>query len=353
MANTLKSSIGTVYVLAKTARIIRDSAFTKLVESIRDDRDYLAMRGIIVWRVPEVIPLAEGEKSPFVGQEGKLVVLGGNQRFKALLALGEKTLDDRYLIEAKDTDGNWVSPEVAERIVLKDNNPEGLAGENDYKKMFDNFSQVGMKLSGIDFSAFREMMDAASAGIGKKTDPQQEASDRAEKSEFGEKNDALQEFIAHREDSRRDLAEIDEAGFYLTLAFDSVEQKLEFVTKAGLAAPDENDEGPVVVNTQTYIVLVFETYAQKMDFCEKFGISEDPPDADSPRLVYGMFCDGRAFAAKMGIPLAESGLHFRDQRVDSQLASLAREDEPQATEAEYGEALRAALIQDAAEKQKQ
>ena len=330
MAKSLKSKIGKVNLLAKNARIIRDAAFNRLVESIEQDPEFLMARGVVVWQVPKVLAVPEGEKSPFTGQEGQIVVIGGNQRCKAFMALGMTEIKDAWLIEAKDEKGNWWSPDKAERFVLKDNNPEGIAGENDARKMFENFSTANMKLSGIDFSAFRDLM--AEKPAAKEKDPKEESSDAAEEGEHGEKDRALQQFIANREETRRDLKEIDETGFHLLLVFDSFEEKVEFISRAGLA-----DGGAVSVNGDVYVDLVFESYDQKMQFCEKAGVISDPPDDGSPRLVYEMFCDGRAFARKFGIELKETGLHFRDRRVDAQLAEMAREDEPQRTEGEQQE----------------
>lgn len=329
MATTLKSPLGTIHLLAKNARIIRDSSFTRLVESIERDPDYLAMRGIIVWQVPQVIPLVAGEKSPFTGQEGRLVVLGGNQRAKALMALGRTSVESRFLVEAKDADGNWVSPQVAERIVLLDNNPEGISGVNDFKKMFDNFSSANMKLAGIDFSSFKDFMEK---------EEEQSTEDKVEAGEHGEKQEALKKFIENREETRRDLKEIDDTGFHLLLVFESFEAKAEFISKAGLTGENKT----VFSDGGIYVDLVFESYGQKMEFCEKAGISEEPPEEGSLALVYGLFADGRAFAKKFGIELKESGLHFRDRKVDSQLADMAREDAPQKSEGEQQEAIYAA-----------
>lgn len=349
MANALKSRLGKIHLLAKNSRIIRDSAFNKLVDSLQQDPEFLMVRGVVVWQVPKVLAIPAGEKSPFTGQEGQLVVIGGNQRCKAFLALGMEEVKDEWLMEAKDADGNWWSPEKAERFVLKDNNPEGLAGENDVRKMFENFSTASMQLSGIDFSAFKDFMDLKGKEGGGKADkdPQEESSDKVEKGEHGEKDPALAEFIKHREESRAMLKEIDETGFHLLLVFDSFEEKAEFISRAGLA-----DGEAVAVNGDVYLDLVFESYDQKMEFCEKAGVVSDPPDDGSPRLVYEMFCDGRAFAKKFGIELKETGLHFRDMRVDAQLASMAREDAPQMGEKEMEEAQFAEAKREAKEAEK-
>lgn len=336
---TLKSRLGTIHLLKKNARIIRDADFSRLVESVKNDQDYLALRGIIVWQVPKVLTVAAGEKSPFFGQEGQMVVLGGNQRYKALMALGKTEIEDRFLIEAKDANGNWLSPEVAERIVIKDNSPEGISGEFDYKKLLEDYSTKNMQLSGIDFSNFAEMMKPAE-------DPKGAASDEAESGELGEKNEKLKDFIAHREQTRKDLKEIDEGGFHLLLVFETPQVKFDFIAKAGLTGESK----VVSTNGDVYVDLVFESYDQKMDFLKKAGIvTDEAPEEGSVALVYNMFCDGRAFAKKFGIELAETGLHFRDGRMDSQLSDMAREEPLQKSEKEQQEEQFAEAKREAAE----
>lgn len=150
--------------------------------------------------------------------------------------------------------------------------------------------------------------------------------------------EALKKFIENREETRRDLKEIDDTGFHLLLVFESFEAKAEFISKAGLTGENKT----VFSDGGIYVDLVFESYGQKMEFCEKAGISEEPPEEGSLALVYGLFADGRAFAKKFGIELKESGLHFRDRKVDSQLADMAREDAPQKSEGEQQEAIYAA-----------
>lgn len=332
MATSIKSSIGTIHLLKKNARIIRDSAFNALVQSIEDDPEFLMARGVVVWMVPKLLTVDDPSKNPFTGQEGELVVIGGNQRCKAFMALGMTEVKDEWIVEAKNADGTWWSPDKAERFVLKDNNPEGIAGENDYKKMFENFSLDNLKLSGIDFASLDEFMTAEEKGT-----PEEEV----ELGEHGEKSEQLKEFIEHREQTRKDLKEIDETGFYLLLVFETFEQKAEFISKAGLTG----ENGVVATNGDVYVALVFESYAQKIEFCDKAGIEhgehETPPEEGSVRLVYDIYCDGRAFAAKFGIPLKETGLHFRDRKIDSQLAEMAREEAPQKSVGEIEEEIHA------------
>lgn len=328
MATKIDSYLGQVYLLGNNPRTIRDNAFNRLCQSIERDETYLKARGIVVWLVPQIIPIEAGQKSPFLGQEGKLVVLGGNQRTKALLALGKKELRKDWVIEAKDDDGNWWSPEQAERFVLMDNGGEGISGENDYRQMIKSFSLESMKLTGIDFSNLRELMSQEEQPVAKTP------KETAEEGEHGEKNPALAQFIKNREQTRKDLKEIDDTGFYLLVVFDSFEEKAEFISKAKLTGKNKR----VRVNGSEYLVLVFESYAQKMDFIKKAGLQNDDDGEGELEVAYGMFCDGRALAKSMGIELKESGLHFRNRVVDNGLAAMAREDAPQMSEGEQEEA---------------
>ena len=329
MATRLTTHLGKVSLLAKNSRIIRDNAFNRLVESIERDPEFLMARGIVVWQVPKPLEMPVGGKSVFEGQEGELVVIGGNQRCKAFMALGKSEIKPEWLVEAKDETGNWWSPEKAERFVLLDNNPGGIAGSNDRKKLAEHFSELSMRLAGIDFSGFREAV---------RVDMNKKVEEEVEKGEHGEKSLELDEFIERRERSRRDLKEINAAGFYLVVVFENMEDKIRFVSRAGLV----DEEGKSSVDGAEYLVLVFETYDQKMDFCRKAGLSEEPGDEEyENRIVYGRFVDGRAFAKKFGIELKESGLHFRERRIDAQLADMAMEDAKQKTEGEIQEQMRA------------
>ncbi len=314
MAAILKSPIGGINLLASNPRTIRDSAFSTLCESIERDPEFLMARGVVVWQVPTALDIPEGGKSPFAGQEGKLVVIGGNQRCKAFVALGKTELKKEWMVEAKDENGNWWSPEKAERFVLLDNNPAGIAGENDTKVMFERFSEMSMRLTGIDFSEFADMMA--------KPDAYSSVESEVEEGPGGEKDPALKEFIEHREAVRKGLKEINAAGFHLLLVFDSFEEKCEFIAKAGLTG----DKKRVAVNATEYVDLVFETFDQKLDFAEAAGLldGESEDGTEDGRLMFGMFCDGRVLARRMGIELKASGLHFPDRRVDSALADLAR-----------------------------
>jgi hypothetical protein len=81
----------------KNPRIIRDDSFKKLVESVRDFPEMLEKRALIC----------------YTDTDGKLVVLGGNQRLKALKEIGAKKAP---VILADD----WTA-EQKEKFILYDN----------------------------------------------------------------------------------------------------------------------------------------------------------------------------------------------------------------------------------------
>lgn len=277
MATRLTSKIGPISLLEKNPRTISAVALEGLAASLQQDLDMMEMRGIVVWKVPE--ELSEETEKTFGGQKGKVVVLGGNQRYRALVKMGYERIPDEWLLEAKYKDGKWWEPEKAARFVLKDNNPEGLSGESDYDAMVKSFSTEMMQDSGIDFSNFitAESEDAESVF----DEAQEDTEEEIEKGEHGEKDEALETFVKHRESSRKNIGELMDTGFQLGLVFESHGQLEEFLEKAGF---------------------------------------ED-------KVLYGMFMDGRIVAERLGVGLNTTGLHFGDRRVDAQLAELAQENE--------------------------
>jgi hypothetical protein len=89
-------------------RKISGSALDKLKQSIERDPAFMALRPIVI--------------------DENNVVLGGNQRLKAIKALGMKEMPDTWVIQAKD-----LTEEQRRRFVLVDNAPEGMSGEWDFE----------------------------------------------------------------------------------------------------------------------------------------------------------------------------------------------------------------------------
>lgn len=284
MARRLKCEYGTINLLKRNPRRISDNAYMKLRDSVESDPYMLEARGIVVWRVPDKL---EGVKSPFRGQEGQLVCLGGNQRCRALLDEGYEEIPSRWVVQARRPDGEWWDAAAAERFVLLDNNPEGMGGENDYEMMIQDFNERMMAAAGIDFSNFptmdqSDLTDASLSdgdGDGDGGDGSGGIEEEVETDGNGERDPALEEWIQKRERVRKDLPELMETGFYLC--------------------------------------LVFETHGQKMEFVEKAGLG-------GGKVEYEMFTDGIEFSREVcGIEIERSGLHFPEPRVDANLAEMA------------------------------
>ena len=278
----LKTEFGPISLLKKNPRQISGAAFQTLSESVEAKPYMLNVRGIVVWRVPDDV----GGEGPFAGQEGELVVLGGNQRYRVLMEQGYESIPSKWVSLAKGDDGEWWSAEDAEQFILMDNNPEGIAGTYDYDRMIREYNKSLIAAAGIDVSNFKieEQKEIAETSS---------VEDEVEGGEHGEKDKELEEFIAKRERTRADLPELMETGFYLC--------------------------------------LVFETHGQKMEFLEKAGIED--------AVEYEMFVDGVEFAReKCGVEIERSGLHFPDMRVDGKLAELAMENDQEPKEMSLEEA---------------
>lgn len=275
-AKKLDSKFGKLTILNKNPRKITDVEMANLIKSIQDDDWMLAARSIVV------------------DENG--VILGGNQRAKALLALGYTRVPDEWVVMAKHKDGSPLTEKEKERFILKDNNPEGMSGEFDYDKMMEEFEKDVIEDSGIDFSAFmgrngevESEFGLGGDGEGFFDDEMKSKEDEVEEGEDGEKDEALNEFIRKREAKRKDIKELMDTGFYLG--------------------------------------LVFETIGQKKEFLEKMGIGED-------EVKYGRFVEGEKVAMAAGKELTASGLHFPERRVDVRLKKLAMENEHEGEDAE-------------------
>ena len=327
----INTYLGKVELLKHNPRTISDSAFTRLCESVKNHPEILLVRGFVIWQVPEILATVGGQKCPFAGQEGRLVILGGNQRCKAFMALGKTEIPEKYIKEAKGEDGRWWPQQKAEYFVSMDNGAAGISGEFDYKEMAENFNFDLLKDAGIDFAELAEYMnqDPAEMPAG---DTGKSPTENLEEGENGEKNKKLDDFKKERMKSRIDLKEIDDTGFHLLVVFKSFEEKAEFISKMGLTGNNKR----VAVNGSVYLDLVFESYKQKMEFVKKAHLDSEGEDGEAI-VIWGMFADGRAMARKLGIELEASGLHARDRVVDNNLVEMAREGDPQKNEEEISE----------------
>lgn len=333
---TVMTAYGRVHLFKNNPREMRDSQFQRLTESVRDKEKFLQLQEIIIWQVPDQLDVEEGEKCPFLGQEGQLITISGNMRIRSMMALGKKEIPKEYVKLAK-IDGEWINWRDAEWFSTVANSPTGMAGDFDYDKLKDRFDEWRLRLAGIDFANFAQKEEDQNP-------TEDEIADGIEQGEHGENNEQLEDFKKEREKTRKDVHEIDEYGFYLVLVFATLEDRSKFIAEAGLA---DNKKRVAMTDDGTMLVLVFESFDQKMDFIAKAGLRMDPGEnGEEPQVLFGMFCEGRHIAEKLGIQLAETGLHFRDRIVDNQLADMAREDAPQMSHKEIEEKIRADLIRE-------
>ena len=221
----LTTYLGKLHKLSNNPRTMSDGSFTMLMESLlrkdgegKGDIEMLRANPIVVWMVPSELP-SEREDWPWEGQEGKLVVLSGNQRYDALVEMGYEKIPDEWLAEGKSSDGKWWSPEHAERFILLANSPEGVSGETDYDKLVAKFNAECLKAVGMDFAQtpidFQEKM----------AEP---VEDEVEQGEHGEEDQELKDFKKRREDSRGNLEEILDMGFYDVVVWETHDQKMLF-----------------------------------------------------------------------------------------------------------------------------
>lgn len=223
---TLTTYLGKLHKLSNNPRTISDGAFTMLCESLlrkdgkgNADVEMLRANPIVVWMVPSELP--EGRESwPWEGQEGQLVVLSGNQRYDALVEMGYEKIPDEWIAVGRYGNGEWWSPEHAERFILLANSPEGVSGETDYDKLVRKFDEEVLKAVGMDFARtsleFQEKMAKP-------------VEDEVEEGEHGEMDQDLQDFIDRRESSRGMTGEMFDVGFYCVTLFETSAQKMEYL----------------------------------------------------------------------------------------------------------------------------
>lgn len=286
---TLTTYLGKVHKLSNNPREISNGAFTMLCESLlrkdaegNGDIEMLRANPLVVWMVPMELP--EGRSDwPWEGQEGKLVVLSGNQRYDALVEMGYEKIPDEWLAAGKYADGKWWSPEHAERFILLANSPEGVSGETDYEKLVRKFNEECLRAVGMDFARTPlEFQESASEKV----------EDEVEQGEHGEQDQELTDFIKRREDSRGMCEEMLDMGFYT--------------------------------------VTVFETHAQKMEYLgfirEKYGVEANRD----------VFINGFQMAGALGKKIEYSGLKFPTSRPSAALQEMAMDGTEEGWERDSG-----------------
>ena len=109
----------------KNPRKITNDALEKLKGSIERDPEFMKLRPIVV--------------------DENMMVLGGNQRLKAIKSLGMKEIPEEWVIKAEN-----LTEEQRRRFVLVDNAPEGIGGLWDFDELVSNWD-VG-ELADVGFS---------------------------------------------------------------------------------------------------------------------------------------------------------------------------------------------------------
>lgn len=222
----LTTYLGKLHKLSNNPREISDGSFTMLCESLlrkdaegNGDIEMLRANPLVVWMVPEELPGGRTDW-PWEGQEGKLVVLSGNQRYDALVEMGYDRIPDEWLTVGKYGDGRWWTPEHAERFILLANSPEGVSGETDYEKLVKKFNEECLRAVGMDFSQTPLDFQERTA---------EKTEDEVEQGEHGEQDQELTDFIKRREDSRGMVEEMLDMGFYTVTVFETHDQKMEYL----------------------------------------------------------------------------------------------------------------------------
>ena len=106
-------------------RKISEEALERLKRSIERDPEFMRLRPIVVD--------ADG------------MILGGNQRYRAICELGMDEIPDDWVVRAAD-----LTEEQRRRFVLVDNAPEGLSGEWDLELLAADWADVELEELGLE-----------------------------------------------------------------------------------------------------------------------------------------------------------------------------------------------------------
>ena len=255
---TLGSKYGAVRPLKGNPRVMRDDAFEKLKESILRDPDFLRVKRIVI--------------------DENNVVIGGNQRFRALRELGYEEIPDDWIAQALHEDGSPLTEEENQRFVLIDNNPEGISGEFDYSAMVEGTSLDLLRDVGIDL---------AKIDLPQETREEFEGEAVAEiegESPVGEESEKLKELHRKRAESKEKFEDMSDCGFYSVLVFMGSAQRLALEKWCGENGV-RRKYGAMYVNGE--------------DFARAAGIKLPPDDGKAIRerlpnaVLEGMTLDGK------------------------------------------------------------
>lgn len=126
---TIEKNKGQIEGLPANPRTIRDHKFEKLVKSIEENPEMLALRELLVYP-----------------HGGKYVVIGGNMRYEALKKLGYKTALCKIIPQE-------TTVEQLKAYTIKDNN--GF-GEWDFDMLANEWDTVQLEDWGVDLPVWEE-----------------------------------------------------------------------------------------------------------------------------------------------------------------------------------------------------
>lgn len=181
---TIKSRFGEITLLDDNPRKISASAFKNLCKSIERDKEFMTLRPIVV--------------------DAENVVIGGNQRTKACIKLGFDSIPDAWIVKADS-----LTEEQRKRFILIDNSPDGVAGEWDFAKLQESFSDSLLDCGFV-------MPEIQPDG------------DMLEEKDVSEDSPKLKAFIEARHKSRAAGDFKADCNFWACLVFETHAQKLEF-----------------------------------------------------------------------------------------------------------------------------
>ena len=152
----LELNEGQMYGLPKNPRWIRDARFTALKKSIEDAPEMLGLREILVY------PLDDVE-----GHEGKYIIIGGNQRYRACTELGYNELPCKVIPLETPV-------KKLREYVIKDNE---AFGQNDYDLLSSEWDDEELRDFGMELDYIApgggdgwDEMDDPDGGSGSKGD---------------------------------------------------------------------------------------------------------------------------------------------------------------------------------------
>jgi hypothetical protein len=118
----------------RNPRKISDAAFDRLLQSVKRDPRFMELRPLVV--------------------DEKNVIIGGNQRYRALLKLRRKEVPASWVKVARG-----LTAEQRKRFVVIDNSPEGMAGYWDFDVLNVDFKMPELEELGFIFPEQPDMKE--------------------------------------------------------------------------------------------------------------------------------------------------------------------------------------------------